>query len=627
MVIPQPGNAGTVLTSNGSTSVPGWSAPGVTLAGDVTGPSGATVDVRINGSTVPAGPLTTGNVLQASGVSALSYGPVNLGGGSGYVSGVLPAGNQAAQTLSGAVTGPTTATVIAPGVAGQVLMNNGTPAVVSQTVTGDTTISSSGVTTTGAVHGATVPAAGGALTVGNSLGVTGASSLGYGPLNLAGGASYVTGALPAGNQVAQTLTGDVTGTTAADVVTGLSYASTIPVTGPGFTFAAAQAAPTITQAGTGPNLGTAHSLTLTPQAPDVTSGTPGSVVVNLVAPTGAGNEAGLVAEQGGTTFFQTNAAGATSGNAGIWLGAPAPTSSNAIIYGGPSGLYLDSVSVTFQISGGNTFAVQSGPYAMYSPNDLLTQIGTAGGRFNNAYIQRGVNGGTHSTSGNGVNMAITAEGGNTTGNGGDLQLAGGGAAGGGVHPGAVDFMWNGGSTEISSIGNITGTEGQFWLGNTSGITPSTSNWAMASDGSNITLNAAAGAVQLGSGGTPYLVLNSSGQLGGNASAASVSAATLGAQSSTFSVAAGGTFTLTIPQSATPLIVLTGGAPASNVVVVLPGAANVIYYVDYTAVTGLGTSTLGFKCGSSSTSNPITSNAKTLAVVACHGTNQIPAIDF
>jgi hypothetical protein len=71
------------------------------------------------------------------------------------------------------------------------------------------------------INGATVPAAG-SLTTGNTLGVTGSSALGYSALNLAGGAGYVTGLLPAANQVAQTMGGDITGTTAAAYVATLS---------------------------------------------------------------------------------------------------------------------------------------------------------------------------------------------------------------------------------------------------------------------------------------------------------------------------------------------------------------------------------------------------------------------
>lgn len=66
----------------------------VTMGGDVTGPSSAAVVERIHGATVPiAGSLVTGNSLHVSGASALSYSALNLAGGSGWVTGVLPVGN------------------------------------------------------------------------------------------------------------------------------------------------------------------------------------------------------------------------------------------------------------------------------------------------------------------------------------------------------------------------------------------------------------------------------------------------------------------------------------------------------------------------------------------------------
>ncbi len=85
------------------------------LSGDVTaGPGSGSVTataVKANGASVPAaGSLTTGNVLQVSGPSALSYGPVNLAGGSNYISGTLPAGNVGGP--AGEVTGTQSATVV-----------------------------------------------------------------------------------------------------------------------------------------------------------------------------------------------------------------------------------------------------------------------------------------------------------------------------------------------------------------------------------------------------------------------------------------------------------------------------------------------------------------------------------
>ena len=66
----------------------------LTLAGDVTGRAGITIVGKINGASVPtSGSLTTGNVLQVNGSSSLTYAPINLAGGSNYITGILPAAN------------------------------------------------------------------------------------------------------------------------------------------------------------------------------------------------------------------------------------------------------------------------------------------------------------------------------------------------------------------------------------------------------------------------------------------------------------------------------------------------------------------------------------------------------
>jgi hypothetical protein len=98
-------------------------------------------------------------------------------------------------------------------------------------LTGDVTASGTGsvAATVARINGATVPAAG-SLTTGNGLYVTGASALGYSALNLAGGAGYVTGALPAANQASQTMGGDISGTTASATVTQ-AQGGTIAFTG------------------------------------------------------------------------------------------------------------------------------------------------------------------------------------------------------------------------------------------------------------------------------------------------------------------------------------------------------------------------------------------------------------
>lgn len=93
-------------SANGGT--PGGAAGG-NLAGTYPNPTVA----QINGSSVPAGgALTTGNVLQVTGLGTLSYSPVNVGGGSAYITGVIPAGNQASQTMGGDTSGTTASSTV-----------------------------------------------------------------------------------------------------------------------------------------------------------------------------------------------------------------------------------------------------------------------------------------------------------------------------------------------------------------------------------------------------------------------------------------------------------------------------------------------------------------------------------
>lgn len=135
--------------------------------------SGSTI-TGINGASVPAGgALTTGNVLQVTGAAALGYAAVNLAGGANFVTGTLPATN-----LPDSAAGAKGIVQLAGDLGG-----SGTAAATPRV---------------GAINSATVPA-GGALTTGNVLQVSGASALSYGAVNLAGGANYVSGVLPWAN--------------------------------------------------------------------------------------------------------------------------------------------------------------------------------------------------------------------------------------------------------------------------------------------------------------------------------------------------------------------------------------------------------------------------------------------
>ena len=105
---------GQVLTATSGTTAT-WQSVGAgfTAGGDLTGSSVFQNVVNINGASVPvSGALTTGNGLYVSGVSALSYGALNLAGGANYVTGVLPKANQGVQDMVGDVSGNTGASVV-----------------------------------------------------------------------------------------------------------------------------------------------------------------------------------------------------------------------------------------------------------------------------------------------------------------------------------------------------------------------------------------------------------------------------------------------------------------------------------------------------------------------------------
>lgn len=171
------------------------------------------------------------------------------------ITGTIPAGNQAPQTLAGDVTGPTNANVVVK------------------------------------INGASVPVSG-AIAVGNSLYATGPSTLAYGALNLAGGSNYVTGVLPTANQAEQSMAGDVTGTTAASVVSKVRGATIVTAAGA---------------------LTTGYSL----RATGVSAADWGPIdLANANATTGA-----LPPTKGGTGLTSVGAANTvltSSGTAGVW---------------------------------------------------------------------------------------------------------------------------------------------------------------------------------------------------------------------------------------------------------------------------------------------------------------------
>lgn len=92
------GTADQLLDTNHAGTATEW----FTLGGDCGFASHNITCTKVNGTTIPAGGgLTTGNQLIVSGASAATWAALNLAGGSGYVTGTLPLGNEGAPTGTG----------------------------------------------------------------------------------------------------------------------------------------------------------------------------------------------------------------------------------------------------------------------------------------------------------------------------------------------------------------------------------------------------------------------------------------------------------------------------------------------------------------------------------------------
>lgn len=137
------------------------------------------------------------------------------------------------------------------------------------------------------------------------------------PINLAGGSGVVTGVLPTGNQASQSMSGDVTGTTASSTVAAISGSSPINVAPAVFNWTNSSAAPEFEEATTSNS--TCQPFTIQPQqSTNGTAQTGGAFVVNLQAAGGTGNETAVDINRGGSTVLALGPLGAAQG--AIWGG-------------------------------------------------------------------------------------------------------------------------------------------------------------------------------------------------------------------------------------------------------------------------------------------------------------------
>jgi hypothetical protein len=172
------------------------------------------------------------------------------------------------------------------------------------------------------INGSSVPA-GGSLTTGNVLQVTGAATLGYAAVNLAGGAGYITGQLPIGNlangtvgqflltnsgataSVWTSISGDISAsvsTVGQLTITQISGTSPVNITTAStFQWSSGVSSPILTQA-TGSSAG--QALTIQAQNAAGTNQAGGNLVLKSGAATGSGFDGYVLLETGTSNTVQ-----------------------------------------------------------------------------------------------------------------------------------------------------------------------------------------------------------------------------------------------------------------------------------------------------------------------------------
>lgn len=259
------------------------------------------------------------------------------------------------------------------------------------------------------IHGASVPIAG-SLTIGNVLQVNGASSLTYSAVNLAGGSNYVTGTLPTSNQASQIMLGDITGTTAASVVSSISGTSPIAITPNVLQWAAGATTPTLKQADSVSSTG--NDLTIQAQNAGGSNHNGGNLILKSGAQTGSGipgnvqlqgNSIDIKSNTGSISFATANHGiylnDYTSGNQGIVFSIFSTASgiNNEMFFAGTSAGFIAVDPYTSAASGnGKDLVIQAGLAASGNNNsgNLNLHAGAKTGSGTKGAIRLRINGTT-----------------------------------------------------------------------------------------------------------------------------------------------------------------------------------------------------------------------------------------
>jgi hypothetical protein len=430
--------SGSAVSGNISGNAAGFTG---NLSGDVTGGQSSTVVGKINGSTVPAGgALTTGNVLQVSGAGALSYGAVNLAGGSNYVTGTLPLANTAGPATASAFAYTSTSGVWnSTGIAGTDVLvgfSGSTPSAIS--IGSGLSLSGGTLSATGGGSGVTSLTGGGGITVSGSTGAVTLGSSGSGDVTGAYNSNTVTGVSGSSFNMAST-SNNFTGTGTTPVA--FAFNNTAAAAGASLTFTG--------QTGAAASAG--GGVSITGGTGGTTSGAGGAMAFTGGAGTGSGSGGGVTIKSGAAGSTGTSGAlvldVGTQGSGGRGVIAVGATSSGTAgtaqtVYLGTNTLQLvpQTAGTTYNVN----FAATSGTASAFTISaQSHSTNGTAGTLTLNA--------GTSST-GSGGGFTVTAGSGST---GGAVSITAGTSSGSSTAGGAVTIRSGGGGSTNGAAGAAT----------------------------------------------------------------------------------------------------------------------------------------------------------------------------